>query len=224
MSTSIIPVSEKKANLTQCLNKSFIDSLIQRYTSNAQIAVEHTIQMCQTVAELHKAEKDSLINIHDIEYFCESVKLRRNSSQYRKFICIGQNADVFQNYIDRIPQAVSVLYEITTLDPDKFVELMDQNLIDQNTSLHKLKMLVGKAVAPSSTNASTQSFMIEFDTAKVSLSTAKVLLQISNSLKSNSEVKLIANCLSNLEKIVKEQENDQAIEVVAIEVEETANV
>lgn len=205
--SSMVQVSKKKTVNSvslKCSNKSFVDSLINRYSMQVKSAVEHTIEMCKTVSELHDAQKNGTINEFDVDYFCMSVKLRKDSSQYRKFICIGSAYDLFKKYIDRVPQAVSVLYEITTIDPDKFIELVNHNLIDQSTTLHKLKILAGKPVTTSNSTQDKHGLTIDFELEKISPSTAKILFDFYTKLKSNNEVKVESTQMITLQKLFDE--------------------
>ncbi len=206
MSNQVLTSKKKTVSSVslKCSNKSFVDSLIDRYSAQVKSAVEHTIEMCKTVTELHDAQKNGTINDHDVDYFCMSVKLRKNSSQYRKFICIGSSYDLFKQYIDRVPQAISVLYEITTIDPDKFIQLIDNNLIDQSTTLHKLKLLAGKPVTNFNSGQDKHALTIDFELDKISQSTAKTLFDFYTKLKSNNEVKIESTQITTLQKLFEE--------------------
>ena len=102
--------------VNKCENKEFVDQLIQQYLNDTKSAVENIIRMCESVSEMHRAFMNKKISSHDIDYFCLSVGLQKNKSQYRKYICIGNHADQFRSHIEKMPQAISVLYEITTLN------------------------------------------------------------------------------------------------------------
>jgi hypothetical protein len=197
--------------ISKCSDKEFIDKLIERFCAQTEKAVKHTIEMCKVVADLHSAEKSGQINKHDIDYFCNSVKLRRNSSQYRKFICIGESAELFEKYIDRVPQAVSVLYEITTLDSDKFVNLIDNHLIDKTTTLHNLKILAGKAPAKLRCAQERKVLAIEYDPSKISSTTVKNLIDICRKLQKNKELKVDEHHILTLEKFLTEDQSPEDI-------------
>ncbi len=205
----------------KCADKNYVDSLILQYNTEAKFAVEKTIAMCKAVFDLHNGEKSGALNKHDVDYFCMSVKLRKNGSQYRKCICIGQSAEIFQNYLDRIPQAISVLYEITTLDSEKFAELIDKNLIDQSTSLQKLKILAGKPVAKNKQLVDKDVLKIEFDIKNLSIDSAKSLIDFYTKMKSNTDIKVTTTDFDTLQKFF--DDNSLTDEITDVECNEVCD-
>ena len=204
-----LPVVKSATSVAlKCADRSYTDSLIATYSTEAKSAVEKTIAMCKTVFDLHQGQKTGRLNKHDVKYFCDSVKLRKNSSQYRKFICIGQSSEMFHKYLDRIPQAVSVLYEITTIDSDKFIELVDKELIDQSTSLLKLKVLAGKSVVGSKNLIAQDAFKVEFDISSLSVETAKCLVDFYTKIKSQSDIKVTTPHFDTLQRFLQESDTD----------------
>jgi hypothetical protein len=215
-------VSNPKSSSTvsvRCSNKIYVDNLITQYSKEAKSAVEGTIAMCKAVNDLHQGEKSGALNKYDVDYFCKSVKLRKNSSQYRKYICIGQSAAMFEKYLDQVPQAISVLYEITTIDSERFVELIDKKLIDQSTSLQKLKILAGKPVSKKSQIADKDVLKIEFDINSISIESAKSLIDFYTKIKSNTDIKVTATQFENLQKFLKSDDSlSDVIDVNCVEV------
>jgi hypothetical protein len=205
----------------KCADKRYVDSLILQYNTEAKFAVEKTIAMCKAVFDLHNGEKSGALNKHDVDYFCKSVKLRKNGSQYRKCICIGQSAEMFQDYLDQIPQAISVLYEITTLDSEKFVELIDKKLIDQSTSLQKLKILSGKPVAAKKQVAVKDVLKIEFDIKNLSIDSAKSLIEFYTKIKFNTDIKVTTTDIVTLQKFF--DENSSNNEIIDVECNEVCD-
>jgi hypothetical protein len=79
-----------------------------------------------------------------MKYFCFSVGLKRDGSTFRKFEQIGKHSEIFWKYVDKLPDSYTVLYEITTLDSDKFEELMSNNQITSYVTLKDIKELGNK--------------------------------------------------------------------------------
>ena len=152
-------------------NKEFVDQLIQQYLNDTKSAVENIIRMCESVSEMHRAFMNKKISSHDIDYFCLSVGLQKNKSQYRKYICIGNHADQFRSHIEKMPQAISVLYEITTLNSELFELLINSGKIQPELTLKQVKTLArkpNKSSVQSKNIAQFQTLLISFDYANLS--------------------------------------------------------
>lgn len=129
---------------TYSKNKVVTDSFIQKYRGLTRGTVEHILQLSECLVEIKQKEKSGELNCYDIKYFCHSVGITQKGSTFRKFMCIGQRVDEFREYLDKLPNSYTVLYEITTLDPDKFEELMSNNSIHSYITLKDIKRLGGK--------------------------------------------------------------------------------
>lgn len=149
---------------SKCTNTQEISQFITAYQTQTKSAVESTLNMCETVNNIHQKVKTGILNEIDLDYFCLSVGLSKNSSAFRKYVCIANHADKFRDYIDRMPSACSVLYEITTLDADVFNNLINNNLITQKTTLATLKKFAGKVpIKNNSKSKNCVTLKIEFD-------------------------------------------------------------
>ena len=92
-----------------------------------------------------KNKKDNgELNQSDMDYFCFSVGLREEGSNFRKFKRIGDCADQFRHYLDKLPDSYTVLYEIATLDSDLFEQLMNNNEIHSYVTLKDVQKLARK--------------------------------------------------------------------------------
>ena len=120
----------------------------------------------------------------DMNYFCFSVGLKREGSTFRKFEQIGKYSETFWKYVDKLPDSYTVLYEITTLDSDRFEELMSNNQITSYVTLKDIKELGNKLVK---TQTDEVSFKVSFD-KKVNKSTKESLISIIRDLSSLEEV------------------------------------
>jgi len=173
----------------KCKNKAFIDTQILKYTKYTKSAVQNILKMSKTVRMLHTKYGNKEINHADVDYFCMSVNLKRNSSQYRKFICIGKHADKLQKYMTELPQSISVLYEITTLSSDTFEELIENNQIKPNLTLNALKQLACKPVSRrTKKNVSGDSMTLNFNFDNISESTKKIIFQFYAKLQSCTDI------------------------------------
>jgi hydroxymethylpyrimidine/phosphomethylpyrimidine kinase len=167
---------------TKCKDRTLVDTLIAKYQSSTKSAVESILAMSETVSELNKKYRDQLINSSDLDYFCLSVQLNRKGSQFRKFVCIGDHAAKFREYVETMPQAISVLYELTTLNPETFELLIEQEKIKPNLTLNQLKGLVHKTkkvIVKNNFDALTLNFVLD----DVSESTKQLLSEFYAKLK-----------------------------------------
>ena len=130
----------------------FIEQLIQKYYVQVKNNVISTIELGKILVELDDNYDKKVISTKDIRYFCSKINLLPSSSQYRKLRAIGRHADFFEKYIENMPNAVSVLYKLTSVDQDQAIELINSNVITANTTLSQLSGLVDKTVAPKPVN------------------------------------------------------------------------
>lgn len=134
---------------SQCKDLELMNSMISQYQSSTKSAVEHILNMCVAVSEISKKYKAKEINDFDMMYFCSQVNLDRKSPTFRKYRQIGEYAHRFVHHVNTLPSAYTVLFQITTLDPDKFEEMIENDQITPSLSLEKFKEL---------TNTSTKTF------------------------------------------------------------------
>lgn len=171
---------------TKCKDKVFADRMISSYKDQASSAIKSIINMSRAVEEVDKRYRDDQINSDDLNYFCMSVGLKKRSSQFRKFVCIGRHADKFEKYIENMPSAITVLYEITTLDAEIFETLIENNYISQNTTLSQLKKLAEKPPKKKrSSKSSLESIAIEFDIHSISEKSKQDLTSVMRIIKKN---------------------------------------
>jgi hypothetical protein len=106
--------------------------------------VENILRLSSLIVEMKEKEKSGELDQTDMKYFCFSVGLKRDGSTFRKFEQIGKHSETFWKYVDKLPDSYTVLYEITTLDSDKFEELMSNNQITSYVTLKDIKELGNK--------------------------------------------------------------------------------
>jgi hypothetical protein len=196
---------QKLENLkTKCTDISFINQSINNYQKQTKNVVEQTLMMCETVNSIHQKVKKGELQEYDLDYFCNSVGLDKNGSTFRKFICISRYSETFRKYIDRVPSTISVLYEITTLDPDMFEMMIKNNLLHQFITLNEVKKLSNKSVLKNVSNEVC--IKIEFDIDNTSQQSLILINQIKDSLKSNNEIKVHIQNEVSLDKFLEEME------------------
>ena len=100
--------------------------------------------MGTAVKEVYELSKSGELNVYDLNYFCMNVGISQKSSTFRKYKAIGENADKFRLYMDRLPSAFSTLYEIATLDADTFEEIFINGYNCQGLTLKQIKHLAKK--------------------------------------------------------------------------------
>ena len=187
--TNLITVEEKFGVISaKCKNKTLMDSLINDYQKSTKNAVENILNMCKSVKEIDEKYKNKEINDFDVTYFCAKVNLERRSSTYRKFRMIGEHANRFDEYKDLLPSAYTVLFQIATLDSDKFEELIQNNQITPSLSLEKLKKLINKTKVKFSNEGG---FRVVFDKDSLSKKSENFLKSILSDLSNLSDVEVV---------------------------------
>jgi hypothetical protein len=176
--------------IQKCKDKSFVDTQIATFQEGATNAIKSILEMSKSVSVMHQKLKNREINTFDLNYFCMKVNLKRNGSQYRKFICIGNHAEQFNTYIEKLPQTISVLYEITTLSAETFEELFQNDYIKPNLTLGQLKKLAFKPVVHKSNKRSTDSLAVVFDFDNISEKSKKLLFKFYIQMKKCSDISI----------------------------------
>lgn len=169
---------------TTCKNLTVVNEYITYYQQYTRNTVENILKLSSLIVEMKEKEKSGELDKTDMNYFCFSVGLTRDGSTFRKFEQIGKHSETFWKYVDKLPDSYTVLYEITTLDSDKFEELMSNNQITSYVTLKDIKELGNKLVK---TQTDEVSFKVSFD-KKVNKSTKESLISIIRDLSSLEEV------------------------------------
>ncbi len=132
--------------LMTCTNKAVADEFINRYRVHTQSALENILCMGEAVYEIYRKVKSEELDKSDLEYFCQTVHLDSKSSTFRKYKAIGENADRFRQYLDKLPSTFSVLYELATLDADEFERYVVRTKFSKSITLYELKRLLNVTV------------------------------------------------------------------------------
>ena len=169
---------------TTCKNLTVVNEYITYYQQYTRNTVENILKLSSLIVEMKEKEKSGELDKTDMNYFCFSVGLTRDGSTFRKFEQIGKHSETFWKYVDKLPDSYTVLYEITTLDSDRFEELISNNQITSYVTLKDIKELGNKLVK---TQTDEVSFKVSFD-KKVNKSTKESLISIIRDLSSLEEV------------------------------------
>lgn len=153
-------------------NKTLVNELIARYQSDTKNAVQNIINMCKTVKEFDVKVKLKELTESDLNYFCATVNLRKESSTFRKYLRIADKADMFEKYLEKVPASYTILYEITTLDADQFDKLIQSKQFNNFITLNEVKKISGKQ---SSKKANTVTLRVQYDNSTISKQSLQVV-------------------------------------------------
>ena len=147
---------------TNCKNLTVVNEYITYYQQYTRNTVENILKLSSLIVEMKEKEKSGELDKTDMKYFCFSVGLKRDGSTFRKFEQIGKHSETFWKYVDKLPDSYTVLYEITTLDSDRFEDLMSNNQITSYVTLKDIKQL-GNKVSNLTKNKNELSFNVKFN-------------------------------------------------------------
>jgi len=147
---------------TNCKNLTVVNEYITYYQQYTRNTVENILKLSSLIVEMKEKEKSGELDKTDMKYFCFSVGLKRDGSTFRKFEQIGKHSEIFWKYVDKLPDSYTVLYEITTLDSDRFEDLMSNNQITSYVTLKDIKQL-GNKVSNLTKNKDELSFNVKFN-------------------------------------------------------------
>lgn len=204
MSKTLTRVERLEKMSKMAKNKALVDEYINQYQSDTKNAVESIIKMSLSVLKMNDKVKSGDFEEKDLDYFCAKVALNKNSSSFRKMICIGKYADKFQQYIDKLPSASSVLYEITTLDSDKFEELINNQTINPFVTLNEIKKASNKLperTVEEAPNNNIFEIKIRIDVNQISVRSLNLITEFYEQIKDQKEITLVCS-EEKLEKLV----------------------
>ncbi len=114
------------------LTASEIEQYSQQFLSLAKASTENTVAMCEVLhkAKLDFKEKDQKNML--FQELCKSIGYEKgaNDPTIKKFLRIGESAEKFKPYLDRLPNSWTTLYEITQLDDALFNHAMENGAIN----------------------------------------------------------------------------------------------
>jgi hypothetical protein len=180
-----ISTNQKRQQIVKyCKNKLVTDEFIEKYQDATKGAIEQIVNMGLAVKEVKEKEQAGILNNYDIKYFCQSVGLSEKSSTFRKYKCIGEKADLFKEYMNKMPSAFSTLYEIATLDGDVFEKLIKSGLLTNDLTLKQVKILTNKNTPLPNLNKklTTQSYVSSSSITKVVKKINRITINVSRTL------------------------------------------
>jgi hypothetical protein len=109
-----------------------IEKYSKQFLSLAKASTENTVAMCEV---LHKAKLEFKEKHNDKQLFqalCKHVGYTKgaNDPTIKKFLRIGECAERFKPYLDRLPNSWTTLYEITQLDTELFDHAIENGAIN----------------------------------------------------------------------------------------------
>lgn len=195
MRTKLTPVQKFHSIQLKVSNKELIDLMIETYLLKTKSAVENILTMCETVKDVAEKFKNQEIDSNDVQYFCIAVGLESfDSSLFRKYRCIADHAESFRKYLDRLPSAYTTLYEITTLDSEKFEQLMTDVQLNGRITIKDVRRLKDKSLNTSkkvSNKSSDIELSISFDPQKISSKSLQMLREIFVELQKIEDLKTV---------------------------------
>lgn len=177
----------------KCRNKKFIDAQVEHYIKKTRSAVESILLMSKTVAAVHEYVVTDQLDEADLDYFCASVGLNKNSSTFRKYVCIGKRYDMFKKYIKHLPSSYTTLYEITTAPPELFEAIMQSGEIHELISLRDVKVLLQKAPnhdSKSKNESTSAPITLKFTECNLSNDVKKLIANFYHQLRAISNIEV----------------------------------
>lgn len=111
-----------------------IQQYTQEFLSFAKASTENTISMCELLnrAKVEFRDKEQNNKNKLFNMLCESIGYPKgaNDPTIKKYVRIGESAERFKPYIDRLPNSWTTLYEITQLDSNTFDEAIENGTIN----------------------------------------------------------------------------------------------
>lgn len=128
----------KKQTGTELAVNEVLSPEVERYTqqflSFAKASTENTISMCELLnkAKLEFRQKENNNKNVMFNALCKKIGYTKgaNDPTIKKFVRIGECADRFRPYIDRLPNSWTTLYEITQLDSALFEHAVENGAIN----------------------------------------------------------------------------------------------
>jgi uncharacterized protein YnzC (UPF0291/DUF896 family) len=197
-----------------CQNKKLTESYINTYQSSMKTTIESVLKIGECIRDIKLKQKNKELNYYDLQYFCSSVGINEDSSTFRKFQRIGEKCEDFKKYLNLLPSSYTVLYEITTLDPELFETLISQNQINPSITLKELKRISGKVSSvkkspkPVINNSSTHRNQVVITVLEnISLDKLNLILNFLKGFDKQSIIKL--DISKNLEDLISDKDMTQ---------------
>ena len=190
MSREISKIEKLQSIASKCKNLPLIESHIKNYQDSTKSAVENTLSMCRSVFDIYTKHKSKEISVFDLIYFCSTVEIEPKSPTFRKYKKIGECADMFEKYLDKLPSTFTVLHKITMLDPDLFEELINKSQINPSLSLDKLLEITNSKKVTAAKNTYFH-FSVAINSKTISSESREYLINVFKRLYETDDIELI---------------------------------
>jgi len=114
-------------------NEETIESLVTEFNTCGNVAAEHLVRRCRTVARAKAKGKNGF------EEFCAKAKLKPGSSTTRKYVRIGAEADWLLPIADRLPADWTTIYDVAVLGRAKAEEMVRIGTLHSQVTAKELK-------------------------------------------------------------------------------------
>lgn len=161
--------SNRTTNLTVVDNDLApeVQKYSQQFLSFAKASTENTIAMCELLnrAKIEFKQKESNNKNKAFNALCKTIGYTKgaNDPTIKKFVRIGENAERFKPYIDRLPNSWTTLYEITQLEPELFDQAIENGAINIKMIGREVKSLKQTNKPETTSLAQKPSINIMFD-------------------------------------------------------------
>lgn len=112
--------------------------LVSNYKTGIGKTVEGILAMSKSVSEALKIKNQKEKNV-----FFNEVNLDRNSSMAKKLKVIGDKYDLFLQNQNSLPPAWTSLYQLTKLEEDNLLKLIEDEVINPTITGTEINKLVG---------------------------------------------------------------------------------
>ena len=101
-------------------------------------STQNTIAMCEV---FFKAKHELGAEFSSL---CSALNYTADSSTIKKYILIGEKAELFKPYLDRLPNTWTTLYQMTHLNGDELQQLLSNGQLNQATTGAQIKSVLKK--------------------------------------------------------------------------------
>ena len=127
--------SHKNFNVTVFLTDK--ERFLQDYNSFAKKTAQSLLEMYKIVYDA----KQTLTKLN-FESFCKEIGQKSSDGTIRKYLAIGEKYDDFINYADKLPNRWTTIYDLTLIDNNTFLAIVNANESFATMSAKNIKSLV----------------------------------------------------------------------------------
>ena len=135
------------------------DELVEKYNQFAKKFALIVIELAVFMRDTKQKFVNKEISENVFKVFCHKIQINSNSSTYRKYEQIANNAEKLRFYQDRLPDNYTTIYSICTLNKDEYAafehHILKSDVPITNSIVNKFSVDKQKKVI-AQTNASIQ--------------------------------------------------------------------